>query len=135
MFFFFKNHAQIEVARLVPGLFLFFKKMLYEVTAKDLRLSFGIFWWSSKCYKIKKKLYKTYWSRDTLKCYFQKGLKISTTFFVDISFFKNIFCFSYYILLTDQVALLDYLYFLRYWSINVLLLFANQVASNVINLT
>ena len=41
--FFFKNHAQIEVARLVPGLFLFFKKMLYEVTAKDLRLSFGIF--------------------------------------------------------------------------------------------
>ena len=41
--FFFKNHAQTEVARLVPGLFLFFKKMLYEVTAKDLRLSFGIF--------------------------------------------------------------------------------------------
>ena len=25
-FFFFKNHAQIEVARLVPGLFLFFQK-------------------------------------------------------------------------------------------------------------
>ena len=34
--FFFKNHAQNDVGRLVPDLFLFFKKALYEVKASSL---------------------------------------------------------------------------------------------------
>ena len=41
--FFFKNHAQNEAERLVPDLFLFFKKALYEVKASGLQLSFNIF--------------------------------------------------------------------------------------------
>ena len=34
--FFFKNHAKNEAGRLVPDLFSFFKRALYEVKANDL---------------------------------------------------------------------------------------------------
>ena len=37
---FFKNHAENEAGRLVPDLFLFFKKDLYEVKASGLQLRF-----------------------------------------------------------------------------------------------
>ena len=37
--FFFRNHAENEVERLVPDLFLFFKK---EVNASGLQLGFNI---------------------------------------------------------------------------------------------
>ena len=40
---FFKNHAENEAARLVPDLFLFFKKALYKVKAIVLQLDFNIF--------------------------------------------------------------------------------------------
>ena len=40
---FFKIHAKNEAAKLVPGLFLFLKKALYEVKASDLQLSFNMF--------------------------------------------------------------------------------------------
>ena len=40
---FLKNHAENEAGRLVPDLFLFFKKALYEVKARDLQLSFNHF--------------------------------------------------------------------------------------------
>ena len=36
--FFFKNHAENETERLVPDLFLFLKKALYEVKASGLQL-------------------------------------------------------------------------------------------------
>ena len=36
--FYFKNHAEIEAERLVPDLFLFFKKALYKVIANGLQL-------------------------------------------------------------------------------------------------
>ena len=36
--FFFNNHAENEVQRLVPDLFLFFKKALYEEKANGLQL-------------------------------------------------------------------------------------------------
>ena len=36
--FFFKNHAENEGGKLVPDLFLFFKKALYEVKASGLQL-------------------------------------------------------------------------------------------------
>ena len=41
--FFFKNHAENEAERLVPDLFLLFRKSLYEVKASILQLSFNIF--------------------------------------------------------------------------------------------
>ena len=45
-------------------------------------------------------------------------------------------CFSYHVLLTDQILLPDCLYFTRYWSIRVLQLFVNQVVmSQVLTLT
>ena len=39
-------------------------------------------------------------------------------------------CFSYYILLTDQISLPDCLYFSRYWAVCVLRLFANQAVTS-----
>ena len=39
----FKNHAENEAGRLVPDLFLIFKKALHEVKASGLRLRFNIF--------------------------------------------------------------------------------------------
>ena len=39
---FFKNHAQNEAGRLVPDLFLSFKKALYEVKAIGQNLSFDM---------------------------------------------------------------------------------------------
>ena len=41
--FFFRNHAENLAERLVPNLFLFFKKALYKVNASGLQLSFNIF--------------------------------------------------------------------------------------------
>ena len=41
--FFFKSHAQNEAGRVVPDLFSFFEKALYEVKANGLELSFSIF--------------------------------------------------------------------------------------------
>ena len=41
--FFFKNHVENETGRLVPDLFLFFKKALNEVKANGLELSFNDF--------------------------------------------------------------------------------------------
>ena len=40
---FFKNRAENEERRLVPGLFLFFKKALYELKASGLQLSYSVF--------------------------------------------------------------------------------------------
>ena len=39
---FIKNHSENEARKLVPQLFLFFKKALYEVNASGLLLSFNI---------------------------------------------------------------------------------------------
>ena len=39
--YFFKNHAKNEAGRLVPDLFLYFKKALYKVKIKGLQLSFN----------------------------------------------------------------------------------------------
>ena len=53
--FFFKNNADNEAGRLVPDLFLFFKKALYEVKASGLQLSFNHFRKSSTWQTIKTK--------------------------------------------------------------------------------
>ena len=42
----FKNHAEFKAGRLIPNLFLLFKKALYEVKARaanGTQLSFNIF--------------------------------------------------------------------------------------------
>ena len=120
----FKNHAENEAGRLVPELFLWFKKALYEVKASGLQLSFNIFWYFSTWLAFNNnKLYKTldYWCRDMLVLIFQKGVwevllwsKVSVTLFW---FFKQKY-FSCYILLTDQISLHDCLYLLSiYWSV------------------
>ena len=41
--FFFKNHAENEAGRLVPELFIFLKKALYEVKTSAVQLSFNYF--------------------------------------------------------------------------------------------
>ena len=41
--FFFKNFVKNEAKRVLPDLFLFFKKALYELSARSLQLSFIIF--------------------------------------------------------------------------------------------
>ena len=40
---FLQNHAENEAGRLVPDLFLFFKKALYGVKTNSLQLSFNHF--------------------------------------------------------------------------------------------
>ena len=37
------NHAEIEAGGLVPNLFLLLKKVLYEIKASGLQISFNIF--------------------------------------------------------------------------------------------
>ena len=58
MILFFKSHAENEAGRLVPDLFLFFKKALYEVEGSGLQLNFNIFRQTSPWHIIKK-LYQT----------------------------------------------------------------------------
>ena len=41
--FFFKSYAENVAVKLVPELFLFFKKAQYEVKESGLQLSFNIF--------------------------------------------------------------------------------------------
>ena len=42
--FFFENHAESEAGKLVPDLFLFFKKALYKVKTSGQYLTFNKFW-------------------------------------------------------------------------------------------
>ena len=50
---FFQNHAENEGGSLVPDLFSFFEKALYEVKANSQELGFNIFRWSSAWHMIK----------------------------------------------------------------------------------
>ena len=56
--FFSKNHAENEAGRLVPDLFLFFKKTLHEVKANGLQLSLNDFQLPSTWQTFKKKYVK-----------------------------------------------------------------------------
>ena len=74
----------------------------------------------------KNKLFKTldYWSRDMPKFDFlEKGLGIVFHHILCMIFQEK--CFSVYALLTDQISLPDYIYFLKYWKICVLQLLFN----------
>ena len=56
--FFFKIHAENEVRGLAPDLSLFFEKVLYEVKANGLHLSFNTFRYSTTRHTIKTKCLK-----------------------------------------------------------------------------
>ena len=51
--FYLKNHAENEARRLIPDLFLFFKKALYKAKASGLQLGFTIFRQPLNQYTIK----------------------------------------------------------------------------------
>ena len=72
----------------------------------------------------KNKLFKTldYWSRDKFNFDFSDKF---LHHILHIIFQQK--CSSYYNLLTDQISLSGWLYFLRYWSVYALQLFANLV--------
>ena len=103
-------------SRLVPDLFLFFKKALYEIKASGPHLSFNIFGYTLTWHTTKNKLYKTLdlRSRDTLNLdILKKGLGIvSWLHFVD-DFSREMFLMLY-ILLSNQLWLSRCLYLLRY---------------------
>ena len=50
---YFKNQTDNELGRLVSDLSLFFRKVLYEVKASGMQLSFDIFWQPSTWHTIK----------------------------------------------------------------------------------
>ena len=71
-----QNHAENQAGRLVPNLFLFFKKALYEVMVIDLQLSFNTFRLALNLVYNKYNVYN-YWSRDMLNFDFlEKGLEL-----------------------------------------------------------
>ena len=55
---FLKNNKENEVTKLVPDLFLFFRKTLYDVKENGLHLSFNIFKQFVSWTNHKSKLYK-----------------------------------------------------------------------------
>ena len=58
--------------------------------------------------------------------FLKKGLgRVSTPHFV-----YNVSKKMFYVLLTDQISLSDYLYFLRYWAVRVLQLFVSQAVTS-----
>ena len=118
--FFLKNNTENKAERLDPGLFFFFKKALDQVKVSSLKLSFNIFRFVLNSACNKNNLYKT---RDMFN--FRSGTSFATT--ICVWFLKKIFS---HILLTDQILLRDFLYFLRFWSISVLQLFVNQVVTS-----
>ena len=59
--------------------------------------------------------------------FLEKGLELVSPPYFMYDFQEK--CFSSYILLTDQMSLLDCFYLLRYWSICLLQLFVNQVVT------
>ena len=117
--------------------FCFFKKALYERKATSLQLSFNIMRQSSTWHTIKTSCIKLQ-AIDLEICStlsFQKRVQEQFLYHILCMIFQQK-CFSCYILLTEQISLSNYVYFLRYWTIYVLQLFVNQgVASKILTLT
>ena len=120
----FKNHTKNEAGRLVPDLFSFSRKTLYQVKASGLQRSFNVF-----------RQPLTYNKNFTTNPEICSILTICKS--VWEKFLHQILCmifqehfFSCCILLTVQISLANCHYFLRYWAIGVLLLFANQAVTS-----
>ena len=133
--FYLQNNGKNEAERLVPDLFFFFKKKRSFTRGESkwlaasfqyISIAFNLAYRINKLYKTLRLLiqrYAQFW-------FFRKGpgTIFSTYFFFEI--FQEKY-FSGYILLTDHISLPDYLYFLRYWIICVLQLFASRVVTFV----
>ena len=116
----------------VPDLFLFSKKALYEVKASGLQLSLYTFRQPSTWHTIK----TNFIQRQNIDLEICSILSFQKR--VWEQFLHHILCiifrgkrFSYHILLTDQLSLSDYFYFSRYCVRYLLQLFAT--GCNVIN--
>ena len=125
-----RNHAENETGRLVPDLFLFFKKALHKVQTSGLELGFTLF--------------REPQIKDTIKTNFRKLQTIDPEIYSILTFQKGVWeqflhhilfiifqqkFFSCYILLTDQISLSDCFYFLRYQAICVVQFLVNQVVT------
>ena len=113
--------------RPVLDLFFFKKKRRKSFTSGKSKWSSAKFQYISIALKLaynKSELYKNlgYWSRDMLKFDFQGKVLAMLLHDILCTIFQGK-CISCCILLTDQISLLDWLYFLRYWAICVLQLF------------
>ena len=117
--------------RLVPDLFIF-KKAQYEVKASGLQLNFNIFQQPSIWHTIKTTCMKlqTINSEICSILIFQKRVWDQFPHHILRLIFQEK-CFSFYILLTDQISLPDCFYFSRYWAISVLQLFVNQALTTL----
>ena len=89
----YKSHAENKAGELVPDLFLFFKKTLYEVRAICLQIGFNIFRWPSNHTKPSK-----YWSGDMLSFDFlEKGLGIVSPPYCVYDFSRKMFLLCLYV--------------------------------------
>ena len=128
---FVKNHTQNEVERIVPDLFLFFKKALWEVKAIGPQLSFNIFRQPSTWHTIQINCVKLQAIGPEICAVLILYKRVWDQFLhhiLDIIFLEK--SFSCYILLTDQSSLSDCFYFLRYRTICILKLFVFQVVTS-----
>ena len=105
---FFKNHVENEEGKLVPDLFLFFKKVLYKTKASAQHITFNIFWYTLTWTNNKNKLSNR--SRDMLDLDFLwKSLGLASPQYFSVCFFKK----STSHVITDQISLAGFVYFLR----------------------
>ena len=101
---FFQKSFRNEAGRLVPELFLLFKKALYEIKASGLQISFNIFWQSLTWRTIKTDCIKLQTIDPEISSIliFQKTIwEQYLRVILDMVFHKK--CFSCYTLLTDQI--------------------------------
>ena len=111
--------------------FCFFRKALYQVKASGLELHFTIFRQPSNQHTIETNCLKL--------CGIDPEISSILTFCIRVweQFLQHILrkkrkCSSSYIVLTDQISLSGYLYFLRYWAIYILQLFVKHFKINLI---
>ena len=112
--FFFKDHAENELKRLVPDLFCFFKKL--HIRSKQVVSTLVLIYFGSpRLWHTIKTGCITFYTIDPESYSILLFIKRSETSFPSTSyawFFKKYFL--YYVLLTDQISLSDCLYFLIY---------------------
>ena len=123
---FFKNHAENKAGKLVPDLFLFFKKALYKLKASGQHLRFNIFCntltWTykrNKPYKIDADIQmQTVDPKIFVIFVFIKGS--GTSFSATLCMIFQEIYFAFFILLTGKGILSGSLYVLKYKAICVL---------------
>ena len=128
--FFFKNYAENEAWKLVPGCF-FLKKALYQVKVNGLQLNFTIFRQPSNKHTIETNCLKLYTVDPEICSILIFQIRVWEQFLqLILCMIFQQKCSSCYILISDQISLPGCLYFLRYWVISVQQLFFIQVKTS-----